>query len=113
MHEPPLIAAGAVADLPAGARRLVFVPGFEAVVVLNVDGDFLALENSCPHAGASMASGACSGYELTCPAHGLKFNVRNGQCTASPKMRVPTHAVAIRYGQLWLEQPADATVSAN
>ena len=68
MTEAALIAAGAVQDLPPGGRKLVFVPGGETVLVLNVEGEFYALENSCPHAGASLASGACEGRVIACPA---------------------------------------------
>ena len=102
MSDPILIAAGSQADLPPGARKLVFVPGGEAVLLFNINGQFHAIENSCPHAGASLASGACEGHVLSCPAHGLKFNLQNGQCTASPRMRIPTHEVIVRDDALWL-----------
>ena len=104
-----LIAAGPAQALPPGARKLVFVPGGESVVVLNVDGAFYALENSCPHAGASIASGACDGLAISCPAHGLKFNIRNGQCVSSPQMTIPTYEVVEQDGQLWLQPPMAKT----
>ena len=100
--ERALIYAGDVQDLPPGGRKLVFVPGGESVVLLNVDGEFFALENSCPHAGASIASGACDGRTLSCPAHGLKFNLRSGECTASAQLRVPVYEVVRQNGELWL-----------
>ncbi|WP_137918515.1 Rieske 2Fe-2S domain-containing protein [Hydrogenophaga sp. 2FB] len=102
MPEPSLIAAGALQDLPPGSRKLVFRPGQESIVVLNVNGQFFALENSCPHAGASIASGACQGHVLSCPAHGLKFNIQNGQCTASPDLRIPIYDVVVQDESLWL-----------
>ena len=82
----------------------MFLPGAESVLVMNVDGHFHALESSCPHAGASVANGACQGHELTCPAHGLKFNIKNGQCTASPGLRLRTYGVEVMNGQLWLRE---------
>lgn len=98
-----LIPAGAASDLPPGGRKLVFPPGsVDSVLVMNVEGQFYALENSCPHAGASIASGKCEGHQLTCPAHGLKFNITNGECVASPGMRVKTYAVQLVNGQLLL-----------
>ncbi len=105
MAEAALLAAGAVQDLPPGGRKLVFVPGGETVLVLNVEGEFYALENSCPHAGASLASGACEGRVIACPAHGLKFNIQTGQCTASPTLLIPLYEVLILEGQLWLRPP--------
>jgi 3-phenylpropionate/trans-cinnamate dioxygenase ferredoxin subunit len=100
-----LIAAGPAKDLPPGGRKLVFVPGGETVLLLNVEGEFYALENSCPHAGASMASGPCQGHEIACPAHGLKFDIRHGQCTASPRLLIPLYEVLILEDRLWLRPP--------
>ncbi|MDR2297300.1 MAG: Rieske (2Fe-2S) protein [Comamonas sp.] len=104
--EPPLLAAGAAQDLPPGGRKLVFAPGGETVLLLNVEGEFYAMENSCPHAGASMASGSCDRHVLTCPAHGLKFDIRNGRCTASPQLLIPLYEVLELEGQLWLKRPS-------
>lgn len=105
MRADALVCAGAADDLPPGGRKLVFVPGGATVLVLNVGGQFHALENSCPHAGASIASGPCHGHVLSCPAHGLQFNIRTGQCTASPTLRIPTYGVVIADAQLWLRPP--------
>ena len=98
-----LLPAGAASDLPPGGRKLVFPGDGESILVMNVGGQFYALENSCPHAGASIANGICEGHQLTCPAHGLKFNITNGQCVASPGMRVKTYAVQILDGHLMLD----------
>lgn len=108
MPEPALIPAGAAQALPAGARKLVFAPDGASVLVLNVDGNFYALEDSCPHAGASIASGTCEGHVIACPAHGLRFDIRSGQCTASPAMRIRRYVVHQRDAQLWLCQDAAA-----
>ena len=98
------IPAGMASALPPGARKLVFLPDADAVLVMNVEGHYYALENSCPHAGASIASGACEGHVLTCPAHGLKFNIKSGECVASPGMRVKTYGVQVIDGQLLLDK---------
>ena len=105
MPDPQWIAAGPCASLAPGARKLVFLQGGASVLVLNLDGQFFALENSCPHAGASIAGGPCVGHVISCPSHGLRFDVRNGQCTASPGLRIPTHEVVVEDGQLWLSPP--------
>ena len=109
MADKAPIRIGLAADLPPGARQLVFVPGAESVVVLNVAGRFHALDNSCPHAGAAIAGGSCDGHTLQCPAHGLRFHLHNGQCTASPEMAIPVHAVVEQGGVLWLSSQAGAT----
>lgn len=105
MPDPAWIAAGPVAALPPGAHKLVFVAG-SSIVVHHHAGAFFALENSCPHAGAALSGSACEDHLISCPAHGLRFDVRNGQCTASAALRVPTYAVVIEDATLWLCPPA-------
>ena len=107
MADKTPIRIGLAADFSPGARQLVFVPGAESVVVLNVAGRFYALDNSCPHAGASIASGTCDGHTLQCPAHGLRFHLHNGSCTTSPELAIPVHAVVELDGVLWLQRRTD------
>src|SRR3954465_11928726 len=46
----------AVDDVPPGGRKLVQVNG-RAIVVFNLDGEFFALNNRCPHRGGSLCHG--------------------------------------------------------
>ncbi|NLP65447.1 Rieske (2Fe-2S) protein [Paraburkholderia sacchari] len=68
---------GAADSLVPGQRKLAFIDG-RSVVVFNVEGSLHAVENSCPHNGASLASGRLEGNLITCPAHGLRFDLRTG-----------------------------------
>ncbi|CAG2158911.1 Rieske (2Fe-2S) protein [Cupriavidus numazuensis] len=61
-------------ELPPGQRKLVFIDG-RSIVLLNIDGTFHAIDNSCPHNGASLAGGKLEGSVLQCPAHGLRFDL--------------------------------------
>jgi 3-phenylpropionate/trans-cinnamate dioxygenase ferredoxin component len=73
------VVIGAVESLAEGQRKLVFA-GTRSVVVFNIAGRIHAIENSCPHNGASLANGRLDGNLLTCPAHGLRFDLSTG-CT--------------------------------
>jgi 3-phenylpropionate/trans-cinnamate dioxygenase ferredoxin subunit len=66
-----------VGELSPGQRKLVFVDG-SSVVVFNINGKVFAVDNSCPHNGASLASGQLEGHVLRCPAHGMRFDLRDG-----------------------------------
>lgn len=61
-------------ELLPGQRKLVFIDG-RSIVLFNIDGAFHAIDNSCPHNGASLASGRLEGSVLQCPAHGLRFDL--------------------------------------
>lgn len=62
---------------------LAFVEG-RSVVLFNVEGVIHAIDNSCPHNGASLANGRLDGHVLQCPAHGLRFDIRSG-CSVGAK----------------------------
>ena len=63
-----------------------FPVGNRNVLLANVDGTFYALDNKCPHMGGNLAGGVLEGTTVTCPRHGAKFDVRNGQSLASAKI---------------------------
>lgn len=61
-------------DLSPGQRKLVFIDG-RIIVVFNIDGTYRAIDDSCPHQGASLAAGRLERSVLQCPAHGLRFDL--------------------------------------
>jgi 3-phenylpropionate/trans-cinnamate dioxygenase ferredoxin component len=71
------VPVGAVGELARGERKLVFVGG-RSIVLFNVAGTIHAVDNACPHSGASLASGQLDGHLLRCPAHGLRFDLTTG-----------------------------------
>lgn len=83
MTQTILIAPGDAPD--AGSRKLKFVDG-RSIVLFNVDGVIHAIDNSCPHNGASLANGRLDGHVLQCPAHGLRFDLVSGCVIGAPGM---------------------------
>ena len=55
-----------------------------ALAVANVEGSICAVQDTCPHAGASLAKGALDGWTLECPLHGAAFDVRSGEVVSGP-----------------------------
>ena len=104
----------AAADVVAGGIKLVNVRGRE-IGLFNLGGEYFALLNRCPHAGAALCSGQIMGlaqsddpgtYRLErpgemirCPWHGWEYDIRTGQSWCDPKtVRVPRFAVARETG---------------
>ena len=50
--------------------------GDTPIAVFNVDGELYALEDICTHDGAELTGGPIHGYEVECPRHGSRFDVR-------------------------------------
>jgi nitrite reductase/ring-hydroxylating ferredoxin subunit len=44
-----------------------------------VDGEPMAIEDACNHAGASLSEGARRGSHVTCPMHGYVFDLVTGR----------------------------------
>lgn len=70
--------------LPARGGRSLFHHEQRIILLFNVDGELHAIDDSCPHAGASLFSGRLEGRWLQCPAHGLRFDLASG-CPAGIK----------------------------
>lgn len=104
----------AAGEIALGGRKLVEVGG-RPVGVFNVDGQFYALLNRCPHQGGPLCTGKLWGqvqspapgvYESTgpgvllrCPWHGWEFDVRTGQSWFDPeRMRVRRYPVTLEPG---------------
>ena len=77
-------------DLKPGTCFSVELDGDLGIALFNIDGEILALNNTCPHAGGPLGEGTVERDIVTCPWHGWQFNVRTGQCLKNP---VPTWAV--------------------
>lgn len=92
---------GSVDDLQAGQRKLAFVDG-QTIVVFNIDGSFHAIDNSCPHNGASLASGRLEGRILSCPAHGLRFDLATGHMPGAAALCLKKIPVYVQNGRLTL-----------
>jgi 3-phenylpropionate/trans-cinnamate dioxygenase ferredoxin subunit len=87
-------------EIPPGQRKLVEVGGRE-IGVFNLDGEFFAIGNRCPHEGASLCKGRIVGlvessepgtYQfsrkgelLRCPWHGWEFDIRTGKSWCDPR----------------------------
>ena len=69
--------------LDSGSRMLATVNG-GSIVLFNIEGVVHAIDNACPHNGASIASGRLDGHVLQCPAHGLRFNLVSGCLVGVP-----------------------------
>lgn len=112
------IAVCRVEELPAGTRRLVRTPRRGVVGVFNIGGDYRAVKNSCPHAGAELCRGSITGTAtvddagnigwnregeiLRCPWHGWEFDLLTGRTIAPSIKRVAVYSVTVEEGMVML-----------
>src|SRR5215216_2921004 len=56
----------------------------ENICLANVEGKYYAIGNICTHEGGPLADGTLEGYEVECPWHNSKFDVRTGEVIDPP-----------------------------
>lgn len=74
---------GSPADLPLGEAVVVEVDDVP-VLVVNLDGEFVAYEDLCSHEALPIANGKIADERLVCPHHGAEFCLRTGAALTAP-----------------------------
>lgn len=54
------------------------------IAVFLVDGEILAVQDTCTHEDASLADGFVEGDVIECPLHGGQFDLRSGAAVCLP-----------------------------
>jgi 3-phenylpropionate/trans-cinnamate dioxygenase ferredoxin component len=87
-------------ELKPGEFRTVWIDDLE-VAVVNVNGEFHAVQDVCTHDGGELTGGIIEGCEIECPRHGARFDLRTGEVLSPPAYEpIPTYPVEIRDGRL-------------
>ncbi|ERI52976.1 Rieske (2Fe-2S) protein [Pseudomonas sp. NPDC077649] len=87
-----------------GARLLLEGEGY-SLALFNVEGQFYAIGDSCPHQGSSLCGGKLQGRVIQCGAHGLRFDLASGYLLNSTQLKVPTYPVEVEGEQLHILVP--------
>lgn len=110
-----------VDEIPPGGRKIAEVAG-RSIGVFNINGEFFALRNQCPHQGGPLCRGPVSGLAkaqtpdemtyirrgeiLRCPWHQWEFDIRTGQSWVDPaKVRVRSYEARTESGSTLLSEP--------
>jgi 3-phenylpropionate/trans-cinnamate dioxygenase ferredoxin component len=102
-----MIPVCSTAELPPGEATTVKAD--VAIAVFNVDGEFLAVDDTCTHQDASLADGWLDGCAVECPLHASCFDLRTGQVSGPPaKIPVRTHRVTVEDGMIYVHPTVSA-----
>ena len=91
-----------VGEIPVGGRKVVAV-GESYVLVVNVEGELLAIEDICTHDGNELSDGLLEGHSIECTRHGACFDLRTGRPTFPAVMPVQTYPVHIAGDDIQIE----------
>ena len=70
-------------------------PGGKRVVLSMVNGKVYAIDAVCSHEGGPLEEGTLEGYEVECPWHGSKFDVRTGE-VRNPPAEIPQSVYEVK-----------------
>jgi nitrite reductase/ring-hydroxylating ferredoxin subunit len=91
-------------DITVGKMQKVTADGKD-ILVMNVDGGYYAMDDTCTHAGASLAEGKLEGTVVTCDWHGSKWDSKTGKLVAFPaKIKdLNSYKVVVESDNIFLE----------
>lgn len=84
-----------VGSIPEGEGRAFPVNG-QMIAVFLREGEYFAINDCCPHMGASLAAGYLDGTEVICPWHAWRYCVKDGLWLDNPKSKIRTETFAVR-----------------
>ena len=96
------LVVGTINDLRPGECARFELRDGEELAVYNVDGEFYATGNFCPHKGAPLSDGVLCGHVIECGLHGWQFDVRTGECLTVTET-IKTYPLKIEDGVISVE----------
>ena len=90
--------------IPEGRGRSYDLGGW-AVAVFNDGGTYRAIDDTCPHQGASLGEGTYHRGRVICPWHNWIFDAETGACPGVPEISVAVYPVRVRDGAVEVELP--------
>ena len=93
------VEAAGLDQVPPGKSTSVKVGGRD-VALFNVDGTIFAMDDNCPHAGASLGLGKLDGKTVTCRSHGMRFDVTTGCFAETSDSGVASYPVKVVDGTI-------------
>jgi nitrite reductase (NADH) small subunit/3-phenylpropionate/trans-cinnamate dioxygenase ferredoxin subunit len=93
-----------VGSIPEG-QGITAVVGERLVAVFNQGGEYYAIDDICPHMGASLGAGACEDGVVTCPWHAWRFSIRDGTWMDSPRIKIDAFETRVKGDEIQVRIP--------
>ena len=95
--------ACAVDDVPKN-DVFAFQVADREIAMYSVDGQVYATDNICTHGHARLCEGFLDGYEIECPLHQGKFDIRSGQPSCAPVTEaIVSYPIKVEAGRVFVE----------
>jgi nitrite reductase (NADH) small subunit len=98
-----MIDIAALDDIPRDGARVVRTPQGCIAIFRTADDRVFALDDRCPHKGGPLSEGIVHGAQVTCPLHGMVFDLATGLAQGGDEARVATYAARVESGRVYLD----------
>jgi nitrite reductase (NADH) small subunit/3-phenylpropionate/trans-cinnamate dioxygenase ferredoxin subunit len=92
-------------DVPEGEGKTVTVNG-KLIAVFRTGDTFHAIDDTCPHMGASLSGGCVEDGIVTCPWHAWRFRLADGAWADNPRIKIGCYPVRVLGTEVQVEVPA-------
>jgi nitrite reductase (NADH) small subunit len=83
-----------VGDVREGDGKTVVV-GRKIIALFRVGEELFALDDVCPHMGASLSTGHIENGIVTCPWHAWRFRLSDGAWADNPRLKTGCYPVRV------------------
>jgi 3-phenylpropionate/trans-cinnamate dioxygenase ferredoxin subunit len=108
--DPELVEYVAVEEAEAlkdGERLFIDIDNLP-IVVFKIAGQYFAIADVCSHDNGPVGEGDLEGYEVICPRHGARFDIRTGGVLLLPAVvDIPAYPVRLNNGQIEVGVPVE------
>jgi nitrite reductase (NADH) small subunit/3-phenylpropionate/trans-cinnamate dioxygenase ferredoxin subunit len=101
---PEFTTIAKVGDVPEGRGR-TFTVGERRVAVFLVKGAYYAMNDACPHMGASLGVGDVVGDTVVCDRHLWAYRLADGVCLETPELQAETYEVRVEGDAIQVRLP--------
>lgn len=99
------VAVGSVEELAEGERLFIEIDE-QPIMIIRLGGEYYAIADVCSHDDGPVGEGALEGFEIICPRHGARFDIRTGKVLALPAfVDIPAYPVRVTGDQIEIGLP--------
>jgi NAD(P)H-dependent nitrite reductase small subunit len=91
-------------EVPEGEGKTVVV-GQKLIAIFRDRGQLYAIDDTCPHMGASLSGGHVENGIVTCPWHAWRFRLGDGAWADSPRVKIGCYAVQVVGEEIQVQVP--------
>lgn len=79
--------------------------GHKLIAVFLHAGKYFAIDDTCPHMGASLSGGYVADGTVTCPWHAWRFRLADGAWADAPRVKIGCYEVRVEGDDIQVRVP--------